>query len=104
MSAWTHTAAGSSSIRSFRVEVVDLKIGGALAADEQMGGEPAVQVPVGAVGDQAENALIVAQIGVAGMLAADAALAAADNRGYNAIPHLQGLSGGYPDGYSYPWR
>lgn len=77
-----------------QVQVVDLKVGRALAADEQVGGEPAVQVLVGAVGNQAENPLIVAQVGGAGMQAADAAFAAADDRGHQLIPHLQGLAGG----------
>ena len=77
-----------------QVQVVDLEVGRALAADEQVGGEPAVQVFVRAVGNQAEDALVIAQVGGAGMQAADAAFAAADDRGHQLIAHLQGLAGG----------
>ena len=86
------------------VQLVDLEEGraGSLAtADEHVVSEPTVGtvalVGTSLVTDQAENALIGAQVGAAGGHAAVVAVAAGDNGGNDLIAHTDGVAGGVLD-------
>ncbi len=80
------------------VQVVDLEVGSACAADQHVVREPAVDAValIGAplVADQTEHALIVAQVGTTRHHAANVAVAAGDDGSDQLVPDLQRLAGG----------
>ena len=86
------------------VQLVDLEEGSTrslTAADEHVVGEPTVGavtlVGTSLITDQAENALIGAEVGAAGGHAAVVAVAAGDDRGNDLVANTDGLAGGVLD-------
>ena len=57
-----------------------------------MGGKPARKRLRVVVGNESENALFVAEVGVCGMIAADVAFAAADDAGDELVAHFDGIA------------
>ena len=87
--------AGKLKEHSFlKVEVVNNEVGRALSSYKEVGCKPTRKGVCVVMGDKTEHALLVAEVGVGGLVAADKALAAADNAGNNLVADLYGVARG----------
>ena len=77
-----------------KVEVINNEVGSTLAPDKEVGCKPTGKGVLITVGDETEHALLVAEVGVCGLVAADEALATADNAGNDLIADLDGVACG----------
>jgi hypothetical protein len=77
-----------------KVKIVYYEIGRSLTSDKKVGCEPACKGLSIAVRDKTEHALLVAKVGVGRLIAANEALAAADNGGNDLVTYLDGLTFG----------
>ena len=85
-----HANGGKLQQHSFlNIKAVDVEVGCAGAVNQQVIGEPAVEVMLAVVRDEAEDALLIAEVGVARMIAADSAFAALGDGGDDFIADLQ---------------
>jgi hypothetical protein len=90
-----HTNASKLEQHSLlKVEIVYYEIGRSLTSDEKVSSEPTGEGVSVAVRNKAEHALLVAEVGVGGLVTADEALATADNRGDDLVADLDGLTCG----------
>jgi hypothetical protein len=74
------------------VEVVYYEVGSALSSDEKVGCKPTGKGLCVVVVDKTEYALLVAEVGVGGLVTANVAVTAADNRGYDLVANLDRLA------------
>jgi hypothetical protein len=77
-----------------KIKIVYYKIGRSLTSDKKMSSEPAGKRLSIAVRDETKHALLVAKVGVCGLVTAHEALAAADNRGNDLVANLDGFACG----------